>query len=160
MMPLFQNELVKKRQYITDEELIDLYSIGQCTPGIIAVNISTFIGYKMLGIIGGLFSTLGMISPSIIIISIIASFMKAFMDNEILNHAFAGIRVCVVALMLNIVYGLFRKSVTNKFTFTVFLMSLFLLFQFGVSPIFIVLLSAFTGFLSENVKKIRSNKAK
>lgn len=159
MMPLFRRELVKKREYISDDELVDLYAISQCTPGIIAVNVATFVGYKVYGIMGGIISTLGMISPSIIVISLIASFMKLFMEHQVFEHAFNGIRVCVVALLLNIVYGLFRKSVKNKFAFSVFIISLVLLFKFNLSPIFIVILSAFSGFISNNYQNKKGDKA-
>lgn len=81
MLPMLKYELVEKNGWVTEEELIDCYAIGQCTPGIIAVNTATFVGYKKRGVIGGIISTLGMISPSIVIITLIALCLEQFMDN-------------------------------------------------------------------------------
>ena len=89
--------LWKKKQWVTEEEILDYYAIGQCTPGIIAVNVSTFVGYKRKGILGAIFSTLGMISPSLIIISILAMFLQQFLDNKYVAHAVGGIKVVVCA---------------------------------------------------------------
>lgn len=95
------------------EYLLDYYAVGQCTPGIIAVNVSTFVGYKKKGIPGAVFSTLGMISPSLIIVSILALFPGQFMNNEIVLHAVNGIKVVVCALMLNTVITMAKKTVKS-----------------------------------------------
>ena len=103
MLPMLEHELIEKRNWISEEELLDCYAIGQCTPGIIAVNTATFVGYKKAGIAGGIFSTLGMVSPSILIISIIANFLREFMDNKWFIHAMMGVRGVVCALLMNTV---------------------------------------------------------
>lgn len=113
MLPMLKHELVEKKQWVTEEEILDYYAIGQCTPGIIAVNVSTFVGYKRKGILGAIFSTLGMISPSLIIISILAMFLQQFLDNKYVAHAVGGIKVVVCALMLNTVITLGKKSFVN-----------------------------------------------
>ncbi len=113
MLPMLKYELVEKRDWVTEDELLDYYAVGQCTPGIIAVNTATFVGYKRKGIIGGIFATLGMISPSLIIVSILAMFLDQWMSNVWVNHAVNGIKVVVCALMLNTVVTMAKKSVVN-----------------------------------------------
>ena len=98
MLPLIQREIVENKKWSTEKEILDYYAVGQCTPGVIAVNTATFIGYKLRGIIGGIVATLGVIFPSIVIILIIATFLQNFADLAIVQSAFAGIRVAVVAL--------------------------------------------------------------
>ena len=103
MLPILQRDIVKKHGWATDEELMDYFAIGQCTPGIIAVNTATFIGYKQKGVLGGIFATLGVIFPSIVIISVIAAFITNYADLPVVRYAFNGIRVCVCILILNAV---------------------------------------------------------
>jgi len=103
MLPLLEEDLAKKKGWVTREELLDYFAIGQCTPGLIALNVSTFIGNKRKGVAGALAATLGFLTCPIIIILIIAMFMKNFADYEIVQHAFAGIRVCVCVLILQAV---------------------------------------------------------
>jgi chromate transporter len=114
MLPMLKHELVEKKSWVSEDDLLDYYAVGQCTPGIIAVNVSTFVGYKKRGIIGAVFSTLGMISPSLIIISILAAFLEQFMDNETVMHATAGIKTVICALMLNTVITMGKKTITGK----------------------------------------------
>ena len=109
MLPILQREVVEKRQWVSDEELMDYYAIGQCTPGIIAVNTATFVGQKTRGIIGGIIATLGVVFPSLVIITVIAAFMQNFADLEIVKNAFAGIRICVCVLILNAVIKLLKS---------------------------------------------------
>ena len=108
MLPLLQDELVRRRKWATDEELMDYYSIGQCTPGIIAINVATFIGCKQKGKLGGSISTLGMVMPSLIIIMLAASVLERYMHNPYLGYAFAGIRIAVTALILDTLIGLWK----------------------------------------------------
>jgi chromate transporter len=111
MLPMLQRELVDNRGWVEEEELMDYYAIGQCTPGVIAVNTSTFIGHKLAGIPGALAASLGFISPSILIITVIAAFLESFASNVYVAHALAGIRVCVCVLILDSVLKLGKKSV-------------------------------------------------
>ena len=113
MLPMLQKEVVEKRGWASEEELMDYYAIGQCTPGIIAVNTATFVGQKTAGIAGGIIATLGVVFPSLIIITIIAAFIQNFSDLAIVQNAFAGIRVCVCVLILNAVVKLWKKSVVD-----------------------------------------------
>ena len=145
MLPLLQDELVKRRKWTTDAELLDYYSIGQCTPGIIAINVATFIGCKQKGKLGGCFSTFGMVTPSLIIICLIASVLGKYMDNQYLGYAFAGIRVAVTALIADTLIGLWKKGIEDTKTFAIFLASAALLFWFKLSAVWIVVLAALSG---------------
>lgn len=110
MLPMLKHEVVHKKNWTSEEELLDCYAIGQCTPGIIAVNTATYIGYKKAGVKGGVIATLGMISPSLVIITLVAAFLKQFMDNVWLQHALVGVRGIICALMLHTVINLAKKS--------------------------------------------------
>lgn len=145
MLPLLQDELVRRRKWTTDEELMDYYSIGQCTPGVIAVNVSTFIGYKQRGVIGGSISTLGMVMPSLIIIILVASVLSRYMHNPYLGYAFAGIRIAVTALILDTLIGLGKKGIEDKKGMVIFLGSALLLLYCNLSAVWIVLLAAVSG---------------
>ena len=113
MLPLLKDEVVNKRRFVSDEELLDLYSIGQCTPGIISINVATFIGYQQKGIGGAVVATSGIVLPSLIIITLVASILQQFMDNRYVAYAFAGIRICVAALIADVIYDLAKKNIKN-----------------------------------------------
>lgn len=156
MLPLLKYELVKKKNWISEEELIDCYAIGQCTPGIIAVNTATFVGYKREGIPGGVMATLGMVSPSLIIVSVIASFFQALMDNIWFQHAVMGIKGVVCALMLNTVITLAKKSLISPLCIVVCLIA-FLLAQWTPVPtIAIVVAAGVFGVITEKVRAKRA----
>ena len=121
MLPMFHRELVEKNGWLTNEELTDYYSVSQCIPGIIAVNTSALAGYKHSGRVGGITAALGIISPSILIILIIAAFISNFSEIPAVQHAFAGIRVCVCVLIINTVVKLWKNAVTDKVTLIIFL---------------------------------------
>ena len=121
MMAIIENELGEKKHWLDKGELLDYIAIAQITPGIIAVNVSTFVGRKRKGIFGAVMATLGVITPSIIIIMIIAAVLVNFADNEYVKHAFAGIRVCVCALILKATIKFFRETVVDILTLIVFL---------------------------------------
>ena len=106
---------------ISADDLRDYFSIGQCTPGIIALNVSTFIGEKKAGVAGALCATSGFLTGPIIIILVIASFLSNFADLPVVQHAFAGIRVCVCVLILQAVMRLWKKSVVDAFTLILYL---------------------------------------
>ena len=113
MLPLLQRDLEETRHWTTTDELMDYFAIGQCTPGIIALNVSTFIEQKKKGIPGALAATLGFLTMPIIIIIIIAAFLQNFAELEVVQHAFAGIRVCVCVLIVQAVLRLWKKSVVD-----------------------------------------------
>ena len=113
MLPILQRELVENKKWATEEELADYYAVGQCTPGIIAVNTSTFVGRSQGGIAGGIIATLGLVFPSLVIIMVIAAFLQNFMHLELVVHAFNGVRAGVVALILSSVIKLFKNAVID-----------------------------------------------
>lgn len=139
MLPLLQRELVDKRKWITEEEMLDYYAIGQTTPGIIAVNTSTFCGRKRKGNLGGIFASLGFITPSIIIITLIANFLKEFSHLLFIQHAFAGIRIAVSALVLNTVINMVKKTANTKTKILIFVLTFIAIGIFSISPIIIVI---------------------
>lgn len=147
MLPILQREIVEKRNWATEEELTDYYAIGQCTPGIIAVNTATFIGYKLRGLAGGIIATLGVVFPSVVIISIIAAFIQGFSDIVWVKHAFSGIRICVCALILNAIIKLWKKSVIDKPSFVIFAVVLGLAVFTKISPAVFVVLAGICGLL-------------
>lgn len=159
MLPMLENELVEKRKWITEEELLDCYAIGQCTPGIIAINTATFVGYKKAGVAGGIFGTLGMISPSILIITIVANFLKAFMTAETFVHAMMGVRGVVCALLMNTVINLGKKSLKNLQAW-VFAIAILLLALFTTLPTIILVLMAAVASIGIDFIKNKSKKTK
>ena len=135
MLPILERELVDKRNWTTMDDLRDYFSIGQCTPGIIALNVSTFIGEKRRGVTGAMAATLGFLTGPIIIILIIAAFLTNFASLPLVQHAFAGIRVCVCVLIIQAVLRLWKKSVVDPFTLALYLI-IFVLNAFsGVLPV-------------------------
>ena len=121
MLPILQREVVEKKGWATDEELTDYFAVGQCTPGIIAVNTATFIGYKHRGIAGCILTTLGVVFPSLIIITAIAAFLSNFADIPVVRHALAGINAAVVALIASSVLKLGKSTLKNGAAVAIFL---------------------------------------
>ena len=121
MLPILEEELANKRNWTNLDELRDYFSIGQCTPGIIALNVSTFIGEKKKGVPGAILASVGFLTGPIVIILVIAAFLKNFADYPVVQHAFAGIRVCVCVLILQAVLRLWKKSVVDPFTLGLYL---------------------------------------
>ena len=145
MLPILQREVVENKGWATEEELTDYFAIGQCTPGVIAVNTATFIGQKLKGIPGGIVATLGVVFPSLVIISLLAGVIEAFSHIVWVQNAFGGIRVCVCVLILNAVVKLYKKAVVDKKTFAIFLLVALLSYFLPVSPVVFVLLAAAAG---------------
>jgi len=145
MLPMLQQEVVEKRKWVTEEEIMDYYAIGQCTPGIIAVNTATFIGHKTRGIIGGIMATLGVVFPSLVIITIIAAFISNFSELSLVANAFAGIRVCVCVLVINAVIKLYKSAVVDKIAFLIFLAVALLMLFTNISAVVFVLAAGVLG---------------
>ena len=152
MLPILQREVVEDRHWATEEELMDYYAIGQCTPGIIAVYTATFIGQKRKGTIGGIVATLGIVCPSLVIISILASLITNFSSVAWVQNAFAGIQVCVCVLIFNAVVKLLKKSVIDKRTFAIFLLVMAGSALLNLSPVWFVLLAALAGIVLKNLE--------
>ena len=147
MLPILQREVVDNKGWATEEELMDYFAIGQCTPGVIAVNTATFIGHKNKGVLGGIVATLGVVFPSIVIITLLAGVIDAFSHLQWVQHAFGGIRVCVCVLILNAVVKLLRKAVVDVPTFLIFIAVLAGSLFLDLSPVVFVLAAAIVGIL-------------
>ena len=145
MLPMMQKELVEKNAWVTDDELLNYYAVGQCTPGIIAVNTATFVGYKRKGVLGSIFSTAGIVTPSVIIIMLIASFLKNFSQYPIVQNAFSGIRIAVCATIIVSIVNLWKKSVKSWIDLLFCLIAFVLSAFTPLSPIWIVLFAGVTG---------------
>lgn len=152
MLPLIQKEIVERRGWASDEEVLDYFTIGQITPGVIAVNTATFIGYKKAGVLGGMVATFGVIFPSIVIISIIAAVLTNFAELPVVIHAFNGIRACVCVLILTAVYNMAKKSVIDVFTALIFIATAVLTVLKVTSPVVLVIVAGVVGVLFQLIK--------
>lgn len=147
MIPLIENEIVTKRKWITPEDFIDLLAISQSAPGVLAVNISIFIGYKLKGIRGSITTTLGAVLPSFVIIITIAMFFHNFKDNTVIERIFKGIRPAVVALIAAPTFNMAKSAKINKYTIWIPVVSALLIWLLEFSPIWIIILAGSGGYL-------------
>ncbi len=145
MLPILQREIVENKHWATEEELMDYFAIGQCTPGIIAVNTATFVGQKIKGFWGSIMATLGIVFPSLVIISLLAGVIESFSHLVWVQNAFGGIRICVCVLILNAVVKLYKKAVLDIPTFVIFLLVTLGSVFFSVSPVVFVAGAAIVG---------------
>ncbi|MEI3141595.1 MAG: chromate transporter [Lawsonibacter sp.] len=152
MLPILQREVVEKKHWATEEDLTDYYAIGQCTPGVIAVNTATFIGYRYKGLAGGMLATLGVISPSILIISVIAVCLSNFADIPVVQHALPGVNACVVALIASSVIKLGKSTINDALTVCIFLVVLALAFFVGLSPAILIVCAGVLGYAWRRIR--------
>ena len=152
MLPILQREVVENKGWATDEELTDYFAIGQCTPGVIAVNTATFIGQKRAGVAGGIVATLGVVFPSLLIIVALAGVITSFSHLTWVQHAFAGIRVCVCVLIFNAVLKLWKSAVKDVWGLLIFLAVLAASLLTSLSPVWYVLAAGVAGVLIQNLK--------
>ena len=153
MLPMIQREIVDKNGYATEQEVLDYYAIGQLTPGVIAVNVATFIGMKKRGVLGAAFATCGVVFPSVVIITIIALILRNFMDIQVVQYAFSGIRVAVLALIIKTIITVTKKGVIDVFTGVLFGLALILGLFFDLSSVIIVIISAVSAIIFKAIKK-------
>ena len=168
MLPILQREIVDNKKWTTTGQLTDYYAVGQCTPGVIAVNTATFIGSQQAGIAGGVAATLGVVTVPAILILIIAAFLSSFMDSVIVAHAFNGIRACVTALILASVVKLFKGAVKDRPTRIIYITVLALaaagnflaaperlarVWEIITSPVFLVIISGIAGLAIRSVQR-------
>ncbi len=151
MLPILQREVVENKGWATDEELVDYFAIGQCTPGIIAVNTATFVGQKQRGVLGGIVATLGIVFPSLIIITALAGVINSFSHLDWVQHAFAGIRVCVCVLIFNATLKLLKGSVKDWPAAVIFAAVLAASLLTDVSPVIFVAAAALCGIIIRNL---------
>ena len=159
MLPMIKKELVDKHGWCTEEDILDYYAIAQCTPGVIAVNTASFIGFKKKGVVGAIFSTLGVVAPSILIITVIAAFINHFADNQYVAHAFAGIRIAVCALVSVTIFGLLKKNVKDILTALLAIAAFVVTYFFGLSPIIAVFVAATAGIIASVIREKNRNSA-
>ena len=152
MLPILQREVVENKGWATDEELTDYFAIGQCTPGVIAVNTATFVGQKKRGIAGGILATLGVVLPSLLIITALAGVISRLSHLALVQHAFAGIRVCVCVLIFNAVVKLWKSAVKDRWALLIFLVVFAGAVFLDLSPVIYVLAAAVTGILIEVIR--------
>lgn len=145
MLPMLQREVVEKKKWATEAELMDYFAVGQCLPGVIAVNTAVFIGSKVKGLAGAISASLGVISPSFMIIVAIAAFISNFSDLPIVQNAFSGIRVGVCVLIFFSVIKLLKKAVIDKFTLIIFSLAFILAVFFKINPVALVIIAALAG---------------
>lgn len=145
MLPMIQNEVVERKKWASEEEVMNYYAVGQSTPGVIAVNTATFIGYKQAGVWGAIFATLGVIAPSFFIITVIAAFIRNFLEYEAVAHALAGINVAVAVLVISAVINLWKKGVKNLFGICMFAIGFAISVFTNWSPIVVVVLAIISG---------------
>lgn len=147
MLPMLEKECVDKHAWTTREELLDVFALAQCTPGIIAVNTATFLGKKQAGVPGAAMATLGVITPSLIIISLIAALLQNFADLAPVQHALAAVRVAVTALIFASVYKMAKSALKHPLSYGIAIAAFLLVALFSTSPVAIVVAAALIGFL-------------
>ncbi|MBQ9091680.1 MAG: chromate transporter [Anaerotignum sp.] len=145
MLPMLQKEVVEKHQWATEDEVLDYFAIGQCTPGIIFVNTATFVGYKQKGVAGAIAATAGSVFPSVCIVMFIAAVLNNFAELAVVQHAFAGIRVVVSVLILNAVMGLRKKSIVDKLCVLIAIAAFAVSAFSDISPAIVVVVAAVLG---------------
>lgn len=165
MVAVFENEFVSNKKWISQEEFTDLIAIAESTPGPIAINSSTYIGYKVAGVLGSIFATLGMVLPSLIIISIISLFFDAFVKLNLVSKAFKGIQACVAFLILSAGLKMFLKSKKDAFSITLFSLVVISIITCSLlsvkfSSIYYILIGAILGIIVYLISLIKNAKNK
>ena len=158
MLPVLQREVVESKQWASEEELADIYAIGQCTPGVIAVNVSTYIGYKKAHLPGAIAATVGIVFPSLVIITLITALIRNFSAIAWVQHALAGIRACVCALVFNSVIRLAKKAVPDIAAALIFAAVLLLSLFAGISNVILVIAAGIAGVMIRTLSDLRKKK--
>ena len=152
MLPLLERELIEKKGWTTQEDILNYFAIAQCTPGVIAVNTATFVGHKQKGVVGGIVATVGVIFVPMIIILTIALALQAFWGHPLVARIFSGIRIAVAALIISAVIKLFKSSVKNWFGIVLCLLAFCAIAFLDVSPVVVVILAALSGLVYGRVQ--------
>lgn len=158
MLPMLQREVVHRYHWATDEELLNYFAIGQCTPGIIAINTATFVGYKQRKLPGAIVATAGVVFPSLVIIIILAAFLQNFAEIEAVQHAFAGIRIAVGALIVQAVIGMCKKGIKDWFGIVLAVVAFLCVVVLGLNTVWMVVLGIVIGIAAKELLRIRSDK--
>ena len=152
MLPMLQRELVESKQWLTEEEILNYFAIGQCTPGIIAVNVATFCGYKRAGLSGAIVSTVGIVCPSWIVITLIAGSISRFSDIVWIQRAMKGVYVAVAALLARAVFTFGKKIITDFVTAGIAAGAFLAMSVWNISGILIVLVAGIIGFSAQMIR--------
>lgn len=159
MLPMIEREVVDKHKWATIEEVMDYYAISQCTPGVIAVNVATFIGHKTKGILGGIIATLGVITPSLILISLIASLLQTFYDNNYVKSAFQGIGVAVCAILVQAILKIGKAGLVDKFTWILAIAGFMAAWLFKIPTLIVIVVAGIAGIVYKIIgEKIGTDK--
>ena len=158
MMPIMQRELIEKRGWITEEEIVDYFAIGQSTPGIIAVNVATFVGYKRLGWLGGIIGTLGVVTPSWVIIMLLAGAISSVDKYPAAQKALKGINVAVAALLTSVIVKFSKKTIKSVWNAFFMLLAFVLIYFYKIQSVWIILASLVTGCLITMYKQKKAAK--
>lgn len=158
MLPMLKQECVEHYHWTDEDELLDVFAIGQCTPGVIAVNTATFVGCRVSGTLGAIAATLGVVFPSLVIIMLLAAALSFVMDYPAVQHALNGVRVCVCVLVANAVLGLAKKALVDKFAVGLFIVVLALALFTGISTAMLVVAAGVVGIITLFIPAL--NKAK
>lgn len=153
MIPLFQKEMVEKQKWISEEEIVDVYAIAQSLPGIFSVNSSIFIGYKIAGVLGAVFAGIGVISPSLIAIFLVANALSSISRYNLVQKAFTGIRAGAAGLILVSVIYLGKAAIKDVFSVLIIIFSFFLIIFTQINPIYVIIASGFISFVYYLIKK-------
>lgn len=145
MIPILEREFVTDRGWITGEDMLNYVAIGQSTPGVIAVNMATFIGYRRRGFWGALLATLGVITPSLIIITVIAAFISNFSEFVYVQKALAGINISVAVILVSAVWDIGEKSVTDMIGLALAVIAFIAVVVFDVNSIWLILFALIVG---------------
>ena len=147
MLPMLERELVENRKWVTNDEILDYFAVGQCTPGIIAVNTATLVGYKRSKVLGAVVATAGVVFPSLIIITVIAAVLQSFADIPAVQHAFAGIRIAVCALIASAVIKLIKSNVKSAVQVAIALAAFAVVAVLGANPVWVVVGASAAGLI-------------
>ncbi|MDD3902949.1 MAG: chromate transporter [Sphaerochaeta sp.] len=153
MLPMLQREVIGKHRWVSEEELLDIYAIGQCTPGIIAINTASMIGYRKRGILGSIVATLGEITTSVVLITLLATVLNQVEDNVLVQQAFGGIRVAVCVLIAQAIISLSKKSIIDLPTFILCCLTVLATVFFEISPILCIVVGILFGLSAQNLKR-------
>lgn len=152
MIPLIEEEICEKKKWISKDELTDIVIISESTPGSLSINIATFVGMKMCSYLGSLFSTLGLVIPSFVIISLITKCLSLF-SNKYISYALLGIKGAVIALIINALVSMFKECDTNLFSYLLMLLGIFVIVFLKINAFFVIVIGAIVGLIYCFIRK-------
>lgn len=152
MIPLIQGEIAEKKKWITDEEILDIIAIAESTPGPIAINSATFVGYRVGGVLGAFCATLGVVVPSFVIILVVSYFLTQFKENKYVSYAFFGIRAGVLALIIKALLSMYKKAPKGVVPYIIMIASFVLAAFTNINVIIVIIICAVVGLTTYNLK--------